>query len=93
MKAAEEVHLPKALRSEYGGGLKEFVQTEVDYFEGTDDQEHFFTTQERQWLVLHLLQTLRATPGDTIAGLKLIEGQAIGECLCLIAVSVKQWRW
>ncbi|KAG8288640.1 Anoctamin-8 [Homalodisca vitripennis] len=77
MKAAEELHLPKTLRAEYGGGLKEFVQAEVDYFEGTDDQDHFFTTQERQWLVLHLLQTLRATQGDTVAGLKLIEGQAI----------------
>lgn len=80
MKAAEELHLPKTLRPEYGGGLKEFVQLEVDYFEGTEDREQFFTTQERQWLVLHLLQTLRATQGDTVAGLKLIEGQAIGEC-------------
>ncbi|XP_054289963.1 anoctamin-8-like isoform X2 [Macrosteles quadrilineatus] len=77
MKAAEELHLPKALRAEFGGGLKEFVQAEVDCFEGTEEPDHFFTTQERQWLVLHLLQTLRATEGDAIAGLKLIEGQAI----------------
>jgi anoctamin-8 len=78
LKAAEEVHLPKTLRSEYGGGLKEFVQQEVAYFEGTDNEREFFTTQERQWLVLHLLHTLRAGPEDQVAGLKLIEGQAIG---------------
>lgn len=78
LKAAEEVHLPKTLRSEYGGGLKEFVQQEVSYFEGTDNEREFFTTQERQWLVLHLLHTLRAGPEDQVAGLKLIEGQAIG---------------
>lgn len=78
MKAAEELHLPKTLKPEYGGGLKEFVQSEHECFENTDEPDHFFTTQERQWLVLHLLQTLRATSGDTLPGLKLIEGQAIG---------------
>lgn len=81
MKAAEELHLPKTLKPEYGGGLKEFVQSEHECFENTDEPEHFFTTQERQWLVLHLLQTLRATTGDTLPGLKLIEGQAIGMLL------------
>lgn len=87
MKAAEELHLPKTLKPEYGGGLKEFVQSEHECFENTDEPDHFFTTQERQWLVLHLLQTLRATSGDTLPGLKLIEGQAIGmflySCLCM----------
>jgi len=78
LKAAEEVHLPKTLRSEFGGGLKEFVQQEVSYFEGTENEREFFTTQERQWLVLHLLQTLRAGPEDHVGVLKLIEGQAIG---------------
>lgn len=78
LKAAEEMHLPKTLRSEYGGGLKEFVQQEISYFEGTENEREFFTTQERQWLVLHLLHTLRAGPEDQVAGLKLIEGQAIG---------------
>ncbi|XP_047117535.1 anoctamin-8 [Schistocerca piceifrons] len=77
LKAAEELHLPKTLKSEFGGGLKEFVQQEAACFEGTDNESTFFTTQERQWLVLHLLQTLRAAPGDQLGGLKLIEGQAI----------------
>ncbi|KAK2578147.1 hypothetical protein KPH14_001345 [Odynerus spinipes] len=79
LKAAEEVHLPKALRQEYGGGLKEFVGSEASCFEGSDDETHFFTTQERQSLVLHLLHTLRAGPQDlhSLSGLKLVEGQAI----------------
>ncbi|XP_075216238.1 anoctamin 8 white walker [Lycorma delicatula] len=77
LKAAEEVHLPKAVRPERGGGLKEFVQTEMNCFEGIEEEGHFFSTQERQSLVLHLLQTLRAVQGDTLPGLKLIEGQAI----------------
>ncbi|XP_057333098.1 anoctamin-8 isoform X3 [Microplitis mediator] len=79
LKAAEEVHLPKALRQEYGGGLKEFIHTEINCFEGSDDQTLFFTTQERQSLVLHLLHTLRATHQDlsSLPGVKLVEGQAI----------------
>ncbi|XP_016840084.1 anoctamin-8 isoform X4 [Nasonia vitripennis] len=79
LKAAEEVHLPKRLRQEYGGGLKEFVGSEAMCFEGSDNESLFFTTQERQSLVLHLLHTLRAGPHDLncIPGLKLVDGQAI----------------
>ncbi|XP_017885925.1 anoctamin-8-like isoform X2 [Ceratina calcarata] len=79
LKAAEEVHLPKTLRQEFGGGLKEFVGSEASCFEGSDDEAQFFTTQERQSLVLHLLHTLRAGPQDlhSLAGLKMVEGQAI----------------
>ncbi|CAB0038907.1 unnamed protein product [Trichogramma brassicae] len=77
LKAAEEVHLPKRLQQEYGGGLKEFVGTEAKCFEGSDDAAAFFTTQERQSLVLHLLHTLRAGPHDSLPGLKLVDGQAI----------------
>ncbi|XP_011334900.1 anoctamin-8 isoform X2 [Ooceraea biroi] len=79
LKAAEEVHLPKALRQELGGGLKEFVGSEANCFEGCDDEIRFFTTQEKQSLVLHLLHTLRAGPHDlhSLPGLKLVEGQAI----------------
>lgn len=80
LKAAEEVHLPKALRQEFGGGLKEFVGSETNCFEGSDDDIQFFSTQERQSLLLHLLHTLRAGPHDLHSlpgGLKLVEGQAI----------------
>ena len=77
LKAAEEVHLPKRLQQEYGGGLKEFVCSEAKCFEGSDKEAHFFTTQERQSLVLHLLHTLRAGPNDSLPDLKLVEGQAI----------------
>ncbi|XP_025157664.1 anoctamin-8 isoform X5 [Harpegnathos saltator] len=79
LKAAEEVHLPKALRQEFGGGLKEFVGPEANCFEGSDDEIRFFTTQERQSLVLHLLHTLRAGPHDlqSLPGFKVVEGQAI----------------
>ncbi|XP_063222140.1 anoctamin-8 [Bacillus rossius redtenbacheri] len=89
LKAAEEVHLPKSLCRDVGGGLKEFVQQEKMYFEGIENEREFFSTQERQLLVLHLLQTLRAGPEDQLAGVKLIEGQAIVP-KCLAAGVVAQ---
>ncbi|XP_065335769.1 anoctamin-8 isoform X2 [Cloeon dipterum] len=77
LKSAEELHLPKKVKGSYGGGQKEFVQHESHIFEGIEESSSFFSSQERQWLVLNLLQMLRATSGDEVAGLRLIEGQAI----------------
>jgi anoctamin-8 len=73
------MHLPKTVKRELGGGQKEFVLHESHIFEGIEDESSFFSSQERQWLVLNLLQMLRASAGDQVSGLKLIEGQAIGE--------------
>lgn len=83
LKAAEEIHLPKPLKAEYGGGLKELVQADITSFEGIECEESFFSSQERQTLVLHLLHSLRAGPAeaassDIFGKLRLIEGQAIG---------------
>lgn len=79
LKAAEEVHLPKKLRQEFGGGHKEFVISEKHCFDSSDDEERFFAMQERQSLVLHLLHTLRANSHDvtSLPDLKLVDGQAI----------------
>lgn len=84
------MHLPKRLHKEYGGGLKEFVGTEASCFVGSNDESLFFTTQERQSLVLHLLHTLRAGPHDlnSLPGLKLVDGQAIiPKCLSAGVIS------
>lgn len=48
-------------------------------FEGVENEQNFFTTQERQWLVLRLLESIRAKHSDTDAlpGTILLEGQPI----------------
>lgn len=68
-----------SLRQEFGGGLKEFVGSMASCFERSSDELQFFTTQERQSLVLHILHSLRASPKDicNVPSLKLVEGQAI----------------
>lgn len=81
LKYAEELHLPKRLRQEVGGGLKEFTQSEANSFEGTENEGSFFTTQERQWLVFHLLQTIRASADEDIGKTKFIVGQAISKSI------------
>lgn len=49
-------------------------------FEGEENEERFFTTQERQWLVLRLLESIRAklSDRDALPGVVLLEGQPIG---------------
>ncbi|KAG5900570.1 hypothetical protein JTB14_022876 [Gonioctena quinquepunctata] len=79
LKAAEEYHLPKALKEDKGGGLMEFFIQEFSSYEGSNDENIFFTTEERQWLVLRLLEGIRAKSSDkdVIPDLNLVEDQPI----------------
>ncbi|XP_076268543.1 anoctamin 8 white walker isoform X3 [Rhynchophorus ferrugineus] len=91
LKAAEEYHLPKALKQCKGGGLKELFVQEFQSYEGSEDQEHFFTTEERQWLVLRLLESIRTNKDDlnSITNVNLLEGQPIVP-KCLTAGLISQ---
>lgn len=54
IRAAEEARLPKRLRDDLGGALKEFTTRESHCFaqiKDTDGGSSLFTSQERQWLV------------------------------------------
>ncbi|XP_026468140.1 anoctamin-8 [Ctenocephalides felis] len=77
LQAAEESRLPKALKPELGSGLREFSTREVNCFQKCGDS--LFTSQERQWLVLQILQALRVGSKDEnyANGTILPEGQAI----------------
>ncbi|KAH8410308.1 hypothetical protein KR009_011011 [Drosophila setifemur] len=66
-KAAEEARLPKRLRPDLGGALREFTTRESHCFQqlrGDVGSTVLFTSQERQWLVLQVLQGLRAGCSD-----------------------------
>ncbi len=79
LRGAEELALHKPIRSEYGGGLKEFVYEDQEYFEGVSDHGSFLNSQERQSIVQHMLFNLRATEGDQLDKNTFVDGQAIGE--------------
>jgi len=78
LKGAEEVCIRKPVRPEYGGGNKEFVFEDQHFFVGSDDSTTFFTSQERQCIVHHMLFNLRAHQGDALDTVRFLEGQAIG---------------
>ncbi|XP_031619035.1 anoctamin-8 isoform X2 [Contarinia nasturtii] len=74
-KAAEEARLPKRLRSDLGGTLREFTSRECHCFAQIKNQDGtaaLFTSQERQWLVTVVLQGLRAGTND----LTVLQGRA-----------------
>lgn len=91
LNAAEVYNLPKALKPSRGGGLKEFYVQEFQSYEGSNDENLFFTTEERQWLVLRLLDSVRAKASEfgAIPGLTLLEGQPIIP-KCLISGVISQ---
>ena len=71
------------MRSDLGGALKEFTTRESHCFAQVKDDGSggLFTSQERQWLVLQVLQGLRASHSDVEAlqgKAKIEEGQSIG---------------
>ena len=83
-QAAEEARLPKRLRPDLGGALREFTTRESHFFAQAkeDGSATLFTSQERQWLVLQVLQGLRAGKEDleALTGKAVVnEGQSIGK--------------
>lgn len=85
-KAAEVARLPKRLRPNLGGTLREFTSRESHCFaqskNSVDGSAVLFTSQERQWLVLQVLQGLRAGTNDLAAlqgKASVEEGQSIGK--------------
>lgn len=73
MKAAQDVYLPKKIVG--GGGLREFIISEMNTFEGIEDQYSFFTMQERQALILYILNTRRVKNCDWLT--ELVENQPL----------------
>lgn len=71
------------MRADLGGALKEFTTRESHCFAQAKDDGSgaLFTSQERQWLVLQVLQGLRAGQSDLEAlqgRANVEEGQSIG---------------
>jgi len=80
MKAAQDVHLPKKIIG--GGGLREFILSEMNIFEGIEDHSNFFTMQERQTLILYVLNTHRVQNCDWLT--ELVESQPLSNAVLVI---------
>ena len=78
LKGAEELGIQKLLKEDLGGGMKEFTFDEQECFYNIEDENQFFSSQERQSIICHLLDNLRATKGEQLGKVKFVEGQSIG---------------
>ncbi|XP_064475288.1 anoctamin-8-like isoform X2 [Ornithodoros turicata] len=77
LHGAEELKLRKLLKEEFGGGYREFLYEEQACFQGVDDSGSFFSSQERQSIIVYLLNSLRATRGEALHNTRFVEGQSI----------------
>ncbi|XP_073242923.1 anoctamin-8-like isoform X2 [Porites lutea] len=74
LQQAEKLGLKKKLRT---GGITEFKYEERMTYEGSDDPTAFFTSGERQSIILEMVNDLRAVQGDELGKIKFVEGQQI----------------
>ena len=77
LRGAEELGLKKQVKSEYGGGMREFIFDEQDCFAGIDEEKSFLSSQERQSVVRMFLYELRATDGEQLDRIHFRGGQPI----------------
>ena len=77
LKGAEEMGIRKPLKNQFGGGIKEFLFEDLEFFENVHDEKGFLTSEERQGIVNHMLNNLRATAGEELEKVRFIEGQPI----------------
>ncbi|XP_063720745.1 anoctamin-8-like [Symsagittifera roscoffensis] len=68
---SEECRMKKLLKGDYGGGLNEVLLDQIDFFLNVEDEDLFFLSQERQFLILDILNGIKAseeeeTPFDNI---------------------------
>merc|ERR1711884_242093 len=79
LRGLERMQMPKPLREDLGGGMKEFTIKEAPNFQSIEEMSDFLTSQERQAIILHLLHSLRADKGDVVGKLKFRDGEAISK--------------
>jgi len=87
LKGAEELCIHKPVKQEYGGGNKEFISEDRHFFVDSDNPATFFTSQERQSIVQHMLFSLRAHQGDAVDKIRFLEGQAVGMKAIFVLIS------
>jgi anoctamin-8 len=93
LKGAHDLQLEKPIKQEFGGGYKIFLYDELDFYEGrieirvfilmiwiilgVQEEETFFTTQERQSIVRYLLYSIRVVQKQEINGIKFKVDQSL----------------
>ncbi|XP_048487184.1 anoctamin-8-like [Plutella xylostella] len=64
LQTAEEIHLTKQLKPEFGGGYKEFTVRDMHCFQKGSSASELLNSGERAALVKRVLESARAQPGE-----------------------------
>ncbi|UJR15035.1 hypothetical protein I4U23_002008 [Adineta vaga] len=70
LKGADALQLEKPIKQEFGGGYQIFLFDELELYQGVENEDQFFSTQERQSIVLHLLYSMRMNENQILNGTK-----------------------
>ncbi len=73
----EDMQVPKAVKDELGGGSKEFTMRDSADFKHVEDPKTFLCSEERQAIIIYLVNGIKAEKGDSVADLQFREGEAI----------------
>uniref|UniRef100_A0A665UR22 Anoctamin n=1 Tax=Echeneis naucrates TaxID=173247 RepID=A0A665UR22_ECHNA len=77
LRGAEQMGMHKAVKPQYGGGMRRFSCEEDNIYENIDSELCFFTSQERQSIIKYWLDNLRAKQGEVLHNIHFLEGQPI----------------
>jgi anoctamin-8 len=58
LKGAEELELKKPIKQIYGGGVKEFIFEEQEFFDNIENEDLFLTTEEKQTIINLILNKI-----------------------------------
>ncbi|XP_044076206.1 anoctamin-8 isoform X5 [Siniperca chuatsi] len=77
LRGAEQMGMHKAVKPQFGGGMRRFSCEEDNIYENIESELCFFTSQERQSIIKYWLDNLRAKQGEVLHNIHFLEGQPI----------------
>ncbi|KAM9845090.1 anoctamin-8 [Aulostomus maculatus] len=77
LRGAEQMSMYKAVKPQFGGGMRRFCCEEDNIYENIESELCFFTSQERQSIIKYWLDNLRARQGEVLHNIHFLEGQPI----------------
>ncbi|XP_076001176.1 anoctamin-8-like isoform X2 [Genypterus blacodes] len=77
LRGAEQIGMHKAVKPQFGGGMRRFSCDEDNIYDNIESELCFFTSQERQSIIKYWLDNLRAKQGEVLHNIHFLEGQPI----------------
>jgi anoctamin-8 len=58
LQGAEDLQLKKQIKSNYGGGIKQFIFDEQEFYENIEEEDLFLNTEEKQSIIYSMLSKI-----------------------------------